>query len=176
MRNRRFTRASDGALVVHLSPDEVALLRQLAGELTELLDDPAADDEVVQRLFPHAYLDPTEEEAEQEWQRLVRPDLVSARLEALRTLVDTLPDEPTSRGRMEARLDDEQEAAWVGVLNDARLTLGTRLGVTEEDDVTQVPPTDPSYVAWNVYSWLTGVQADLVRVLLDGLPRGGDDT
>ena len=38
---------------------------------TTLLEQTDADDAVRDRLFPHAYLDPTEEHAEEEWQRLV---------------------------------------------------------------------------------------------------------
>lgn len=168
--SRHFSRAKDGALVVRLEPEEAALLRQLAGELTEVLENPGADDAVRDRLFPRAYLDPTEESAEDEWQRFVHPDLVSGRLDALKLLVDTLPTEPGRRGRVEGRLTEEQEAAWLGVLNDARLALGTRLGVTDDDDAFSVGPDDPMYVAWNVYAWLTGLQSDLVQVLLAGLP------
>jgi hypothetical protein len=163
---RRFERAKDGALVVRLQTEEVDVLRQLAGELTELFQNPEADDAARDRLFPRAYLDPTEEGAEEEWQRLVHPDLVAQRLAALQLLVDTLPEERTRGGKVEARLDGEQEAAWLGVLNDARLALGSRLGVTEEHDLDDISPDDPTFVAWNVYGWLTALQGELVQVLL----------
>jgi hypothetical protein len=52
------------------------------------------------------------------------------------------------------------------VLNDARLALGTRLEVTEEHDIDNVPEDDPLFVAWNVYGWLTSLQGELVQVLL----------
>jgi hypothetical protein len=163
---RRFERAKNGRLVARLLGEEVELLRGLAGELTTLLDDPDTDDAVTDRLFPHAYLDPTEEHAETEWQRLVHPDLVAQRLAALHLLVDTLPKGETGEV-VEATLDAEQEAAWLGVLNDARLAVGTRLGVTEEDDIDSVAPDDPNFVAWQVYGWLTALQGEMVRVLLD---------
>jgi hypothetical protein len=167
---RRFDRAKSGRLVVALAPEEVDVLRQLAGELTDLFENPQADDAARDRLFPHAYLDPTEEDAEAEWQRLVHPDLVDQRLAALRLLVDTLPASTPSRGgRVETELDEEQETAWLGVLNDARLALGSRLGVTEEYDVDDVARDDPLYVAWNIYGWLTGLQGELVQVLLGGV-------
>jgi hypothetical protein len=76
---------------------------------------------------------------------------------------------PSRSGRVETELDEAQEAAWLGVLNDARLALGSRLGVTEEYDVEEVGSDDPLYVAWNIYGWLTGLQGELVQVLLGGL-------
>jgi hypothetical protein len=167
---RRFDRAKNGRLAVSLATEEVDVLRQLAGELTDLFENPEADDAARDRLFPRAYLDPTEEDAEAEWQRLVHPDLVDQRLAALHLLVDTLPSGAPSRsGRVETELDEAQEAAWLGVLNDARLALGSRLGVTEEYDVDEVGSDDPLYVAWNIYGWLTGLQGELVQVLLGGL-------
>ena len=167
----RFARGKDGALVVRLQTEEVDVLRQLAGELTELFENPEANDAARDRLFPRAYLDPTEEDSEEEWQRLVHPDLVSQRLAALQLLVTTLPEDRTRGGKVEARLDDEQEAAWLGVLNDARLALGSRLGVTEEHDLDDISPDDPTFVAWTVYGWLTSLQGELVQVLLGDLPR-----
>jgi hypothetical protein len=162
----RFERAKDGRLVVRLQPEEVDLLRHLAGDLTELFENPDADKAAHERLFPRAYLDPTEEDAESEWQRLVQPDLVAERLAGLHMLIDTLPSQPARGGRVEAHLDEEQEAAWLGVLNDARLTLGTRLEVSEEYDIDDVAEDDPLFMAWNVYGWLTSLQGELVQVLL----------
>ena len=54
--------------------------------------------------------------------------------------------------------------AWLGVLNDTRLVLGTRLGVTEEEHV--LDPADPDAGAYALYQWLTMVQGDLVQELL----------
>ncbi len=168
----RFERGGDGVLVVTLHGEEIDVLRQLAGELGQLFDAPAPGDPVTDRLFPRAYLDPTEEDAEADWQRLVHPDLVSNRMAALELLVRTLPEDVAPGAVARARLDEEQEAAWVGVLNDARLALGTRLGVSEDDDLDDVDPSDPDFVVWQVYGWLTALQGDLVTVLLGGMPGG----
>jgi hypothetical protein len=190
IRARRFERAKDGQLIVRLHPEEVALLHRLADELQELFDkseasdapgdsaggDNESDQAVLARLFPRAYLDPTEEAAEQEWQRFSNPDLVALRVSALRDLVDSLPVTERRDGRVEGKLDEEHVAAWLGVLNDARLAIGTRLGVTEDDDYTARSPDDASYLAWQVYAWLTDLQADLIDVLLGGMPRGGTDS
>ena len=54
--------------------------------------------------------------------------------------------------------------AWLGVLNDTRLVLGTRLGVTEDEpDIDLDAPEARSYA---VYYWLTGLQGDLIEMLL----------
>ena len=56
------------------------------------------------------------------------------------------------------------QETWLGVLNDTRLVLGTRLGVTEEERV--LDPADPDAGAYALYQWLTWVQGDLVEELL----------
>ena len=54
--------------------------------------------------------------------------------------------------------------AWLGVLNDTRLVLGTRLGVTEDE--RELNPADPQAGAYAMYQWLTWLQGDLVEALL----------
>jgi hypothetical protein len=172
----RFSRTRDGALVVHMATEEIEVLRQLATELGQLLNDPSIDDAVATRLFPRAYLDPTEEQTEEDWQRLVHPELVSSRLAALQLLVDTLPAVSGNDPEwIEARLDAEAEAAWLGVLNDARLALGTRLGVTEDDDFSALAPDEPDFYARQVYLWLSALQEELVQALLATLPDASDE-
>jgi hypothetical protein len=65
-----FRRNRSGGFDVVLAPGEAAVLTRLCEELTTLLadDEPPGDqgDPVLERLFPRAYLDPTEEEAESE--------------------------------------------------------------------------------------------------------------
>jgi hypothetical protein len=51
------------------------------------------------------------------------------------------------------------------VLNDLRLALGTRLGVTEEDD-HDVDATDPREQPRLIYYWLTAVQDSVVHGLM----------
>jgi hypothetical protein len=48
------------------------------------------------------------------------------------------------------------------VLNDLRLALGTRLGITEDDDHVVERPDDPRVV----YYWLTGIQDAVVQALM----------
>ena len=54
--------------------------------------------------------------------------------------------------------------AWLGVLNDTRLVLGTRLGVTEDE--VDIDPESPEAQPWVVYYWLTHLQGELIDQLL----------
>jgi hypothetical protein len=166
----RFERSGEG-LRLTLSEPECDLLRTLPGELRALYEDDSGTDEARGRLFPRAYLDPTEEHAEEEWQELVHPELLSDRLEALGRVTGVL-DAATAgrRGKLVVDLGHDDVNALLGVLNDARLTLGTRLGVTDDSDITDFDPSDPQAPMVAAYSWLTFLEGELVEVLLGDLP------
>ncbi|MEW6473301.1 MAG: DUF2017 family protein [Actinomycetota bacterium] len=158
---------SDGYDVV-LEAGEAAVLTRLCEELTTLLSGGEADggsDPVLERLFPRAYLDPTEEEAERDWQRLVHDDLVDGRRKALASVEGTLAGATVRRGRFELTLSEEQAQDWLAVLNDARLALGTRLQVTEDLDLSGLDPDDPDTAPYAVYWWLGVLEERLVEVL-----------
>ena len=145
-----FARA-DGSYAVELDDGERALLRRLAVELDELV---AADDETVGRLFPAAHRD--DPAAEREYRKLAGESLVSGRLDALREFVVTVG---------ERVLDQGQAEVWCGVLNDLRLVLGERLGVTEELYEQPLDLDDPRVVELSLYGWLTWIQSELVDAL-----------
>ena len=136
----KFRRASDGSYRVNLEDYERALLRTLPAQLRDLL---ATDDPALVRLYPPAYV--SDDEANEEYERLTRGDLTSRRLEALDLLESTVDEE---------RLTEEQMAGWMGALNDLRLVLGTRLDVSEDDYGVEVPDDDPDAQAWAVYGYL----------------------
>jgi len=149
-----FARA-DGSYAVDLAARERELLASLTGDLEELV---AAEDETVGRLFPAAYED--DPVAEEEYRKLAGGSLVSGRLEALRVFRATVG---------EKRLGHEQAEIWCGVLNDLRLVLGERLGVTEELYERGIDPHHPNAVELSVYGWLTWLQAGLVDALASRL-------
>ncbi len=164
--SRRFTPRRGGRIDLTLEAPEAELLRGLPAELRALYEndnpDPARD-----RLFPRAYLDPTEEEAEEEWQKLVFPELLRARLEALGRLTAALEQaETTRKDRVVVHLEPDDVQAWLGVLNDARLALGTRIGVTDGTDLTELDPDDPNAPVIAAYAWLTYLEGELVDTLL----------
>ncbi len=163
-----FRRNRAAGFDVVLEAGEAAVLTRLCEELTTLLadDEPGqAPDPVLERLFPRAYLDPTEEEAESDWQRLVHGDLVDGRRRALATVEGTLAGAQLRRGRYELTLTAEQAQAWLAVLNDARLALGTRLEVTENMDLSGLDPDDPDTAPFAVYWWLGVLEEALIDVL-----------
>jgi hypothetical protein len=185
-----FRKNRRGELVVRLQPEELAVLRGLPSELRPLVDEPepagepdvtaadpeadrapnadeSAEDKVRRRLFPLAYLDPTEEEAEKEWQRIVHPDLVRSKLESLSTLAATLERASENKGRVDIVLSPEETEAWLGTLNDARLALGVALNVTEDVDMeARIRAEDAGAPGYAMYAWLTELQAALVDALL----------
>jgi hypothetical protein len=159
---------SDGFDVV-LEAGEAAVLTRLCEELTTLLSadegEPEAADPVLERLFPRAYLDPTEENAESDWQRLVHGDLLDGRRRALATVEGTLAGAELRRNRFELTLSEEQALDWLAVLNDARLALGTRLQVTEDLDLSGLDPDDPDTAPFAVYWWLGVLEERLIDAL-----------
>ena len=166
-----FTRNGAGGLDLTLTSEERDLLRTLPVELRALYQaGPDDADPVQSRLFPRAYLDPTAEDAEREWRELVHPELVRDRLASLDRLLDSLEATPGSRGTVALSLDDEAIGALLSVLNDARLALGTRLGVTEDTDYDELDPNDPRAPEIAAYAWLTYVEGELIETLLADLP------
>jgi Domain of unknown function (DUF2017) len=142
-------RRKSGVLRVELTDTEVALLSGLLDDFADTVAESDADDPVIQRLYPAGYTD--DQAAAQEYRELVEDDLRAERIGRLQACRAELP---AGGGRM--ALDDEATDRWLRVLNDLRLALGTRLGVTEEAEL------DDSQPAVQIYSWLTAVQDMLV--------------
>jgi hypothetical protein len=139
---------------MRLDPGEHALLIALLEQLAEVVADEAdAGDPVQERLFPDAYDD---EDAARDYRDITERTLRRERVERVRACQDEVAEE--------IRLDDAAADRWLRVLNDLRLALGTRLGVTEEWD-HDVDPADPSQLPQATYLWLTSVQDLLVRAV-----------
>ncbi len=163
---RRWEPGPDHSMVLSVSELELELLRSLPDDMRTVLltsdDDPARA-----RLFPRAYSDPMADREDAQWRETVYPDLVDQRFEALDLIAGTL-DRAVVAGRddewREVTLTADEVQAWLAVLNDVRLVLGTRLGVT--DDHEQVAQDDPDAPAWELYDWLTHLQGSLVETLL----------
>lgn len=169
--NERFERLSGFGLRMTLSEPEHELLRALPDELRAVYGETDDADPVRARLFPRAYLDPTAEEAERDWRALVHPELVRERLAALDRVVGSLEAADRRRGEFTLELAVDDVTAWLRVLNDARLALGTRLGVTEETTVDDLDPDDPATPGLAAYAWLTYLEGELVETLLEDLPE-----
>jgi len=120
----------------------------------------APEDPVLARLLPDGYRD--DPEAAGEFRRYTEPELRSGKQQAAQEMLDTLPD---TGGRIQ--LTRDQAVAWLKALNDVRLALGVRLGVTEdfEEQWASLSTEDPQWAAFEVYAWLGAVQESLVQAL-----------
>lgn len=134
--------------VVHLQREELELVARLCAELRALvLSDDPQHAPLLRRLFPPAYHLADDEEAEAEYQRLMREELVASRLESLSMVEATLlSDEP---------MDEAAMAAFVQSLNGVRLVLGTLLDVSEEHDPSAVADDDPMVGEHHLYTFLS---------------------
>jgi hypothetical protein len=177
-----FRRNRRGHVWLHLPDAERALMRDLLDQMAGMLEpdepsepvdpleelvgiDPLAvrpADPALARLFPDAYTDP---EAADEFRRFTMRDLRAGKRDNAATALATLdrPD-PT-------RLTQQECQAWLGTLNDLRLTLGTRLAVTEDESAPflEVPEDDSRRALYLVYDWLTYHQDRLVAALVKGV-------
>jgi hypothetical protein len=156
----------DLSSLLSVAEEELNAEHEAAGEAGgEPLDDrtgePAArpapgaltDDPALARLFPDGYTD--DDRASAEFRELVAADLLSERTSRLAACRAELP---LGGGRF--TLDDEAADRWIRVLNDLRLTIGVRIGVTEDDDL------DPRAESTTLYRWLSVVQELLVDELI----------
>ena len=185
----RFRRTRSGVIQLTLGADEHGVLQHVLGEMTELLaesrdadgddldeDDPLAralgigtateapEDPALARLFPDGYAD--DAEASADFRRYTEPGLRSTKSEALATALATMAEVPHRLA-----LTPEQTMAWLSALNDTRLVLGERLGVTEDLDelVSSLVPDDPRLALLWVYDRLSYLQESLVEALADDL-------
>jgi len=182
-----FRSVRGGGARAWLAAAEASLLRSLVGQVMALVepedhDDPGPDvdaelaaleamvqgtgadqppeDPVLARLLPDGYRD--DPAAAGEFRKYTEPALRSAKHQAAREMLDTLPD---AGGRIQ--LTQDQALSWLKALNDVRLALGVRLGVTEEfeEQWGRLQPDDPQWSAFEVYAWLGAVQESLVQAL-----------
>ena len=135
-----------GGYAINLADAERALLERLLGELSQLLIGDA-DVPALRRMFPPAYHLESDEEAEAEYQRLMREDLVASRLDALTTVAAALRDHTV--------LDEGGLGALMQSLNALRLALGTMLDVDESHDLDDVSPDDPLVGEHHLYGYLS---------------------
>jgi uncharacterized protein DUF2017 len=182
-----FRRAPDG-VSARFTPAQAGIVRMLAGQMADLIAGPggqdsaadkppaepddlaamvgdqgpsqAPDDPVLARLLPDAYA--SDPEAAADFRRFTEPDLRSGKVAAARTVLATLPGKG---GRV--RLSAQDAEAWLRALNDVRLALGVRLGITDdyEGELPRTEPDDPRAAYLQVYDWLTFLQETLVRAL-----------
>jgi Domain of unknown function (DUF2017) len=138
------------------------------GRPDEAGEQPAAPvDPVLERLFPRAYLEPEDVDRDAEYHQLVRNDLLESKLANLDVITKTLDRGTVSMRRWTVDLTEEEAGAWLGALNDLRLALGVRLGITEDFE-GDVDPSDPQAPALHVLSYLGWLEENLLEALTSG--------
>ncbi len=151
-------RREGDSYVINLGRDETSLVLRLIGELRALLTDPepTSDAQVLMvRLFPVAH--PHDEKLEAEYQGWMRTDLVQSKLAAIAIVEDALEGN--------GGVDEGQLMAFMQALNSLRLVLGTLVGVSDDPAVDEVAPAYADSTEYALYSYLSWLLEDCVRVL-----------
>lgn len=221
----KFVRDDDGTIRIVFTSQEAHVVINLTAQLLELLGEGSLnadieadplfqmmglgaseqppEDPVLRRLLPSAYKD---QKSASEFRRYTEHGLREKKrahahlvYEALTpTDDDWSADQPIDRGSLEVSILEPEAMAWLGALNDLRLALAVRLGISKEfderDQKTQKVPTgpgdadsnekadlhkkyelmtdsDPMKAVYAVYSWLGWLQQSLLEVLMGS----GDD-
>jgi hypothetical protein len=187
VRRWRRVQTADGARFVSaLEPHEVALLKNMATSIQEMLDDRQAgspsdpleeitgirtgnpkppEDATLSRLLPGFVKDPqagqaTPEESNSVLRSLHEPAIIDAKIVAAQRLLATLPE-----GGGQLELSEADAQAWIAAINDIRLALGTMLGIGPEMP-DRLPAGHPMAIHLEVYGWLTVLQEYLVLGLM----------
>lgn len=177
-----FRRNRHGKVWLHLGDLDRGLMGDLLEQMASLLEEPEADtpvdplaelvgidptamrpeDPALARLFPDAYEDPDDAA---EFRRFTQRDLRTTKLDNVAVVTQTLArPNPTQLSEVEC-------LAWLGALNDLRLTLGARLEISEDrsEEFHALPEDDPRRAMYVVYDWLTYHQDRLVQALQKGI-------
>jgi hypothetical protein len=159
---RRMFRPTGQGFAVGLDPDARRWVIDLAEQLDELLDS-GADGTELRRLFPTAYADDPERDAG--YQILARQQLIDSRREAIAMM---------KASATQSVWTEDDLSAWLGIVNDLRLVLGTQLDVSEDDDL-DIDPATPEAAAHLVYHQLGYLLSEIVDALTTVLPPPSDD-
>jgi len=122
--------------------------------------DQPPDDPVLARLLPDGYSD--DPEASAEFRRYTEETLRSGKIASAQTVLSSLPP-----GGGQVELSEPECQQWLKALNDVRLALSVRLGITEdnEDMSERMAADDPRAAYVWVYQWLAYLQESLVEAL-----------
>lgn len=137
-------------------------LNSLLDQLRDVLMNDSNSD-VARRLFPAAYHQ--DEQHEQEYQRLMRNELLSSRLASL-TLTSSMLERDQGAGQ--ANLTPDELDAFMRSINSLRLILGTLLDVHEDEFEEEIEENEPGYGQYQLYLYLGWLLDWIVRVQTEG--------
>ncbi|MEO5632607.1 DUF2017 family protein [Gaiella sp.] len=156
MPSRRIQPDRKGGYYLRLPPEEREILHSLPGQMRAVME---TDDPSLRRLFPPAY--PDDSEADDEFRRLMREEILDGKLKALRIVEETADAD---------HLTDEQLEGWLGALESLRLYLGTQLDISEATYESDLDPDNPDAPALALYGYLSWLQEEAVAALSANLP------
>jgi hypothetical protein len=166
--NIKRSRAAKGTLVISFTEPEVDLLRMLLDELDELVEVLDGGNQMTKRLFPAGYRD--DEVASEDFRDLTQTSLQQERRDRYGQCRAELPFSSEAGGVSAAvagklTVTAETSQRWLIAINDMRLALGTRLGVTAAP-LEEVESDHPDAGARMAYHWLTSLQDNLLTQLM----------
>lgn len=183
-----FQRTATGRVVLRVDQVERGLLMSVARQVMDLVQpleaspdqDPLAaqvgwvdadvgisDDPAMARLLPDAYDDPDDA---REFRRFTENDLRQSKMQHAMTVVEEIE-------RSGEKVAVTSTDSWLGLLNDARIAIGTRIQISEDnhEELAGLPDDDPRSGLFHVYDWLTFLQESLVRCMDPALYGFSDD-
>ena len=183
-----FQRTATGRVVLSVDQVERGLLMSVARQVMDLVQpaeaspdqDPLAaqlgwvdgdvgisDDPAVARLLPDAYDDPDDA---REFRRFTENDLRQSKMQHAMTVVEEIE-------RSGEKVAVTSTDSWLGLLSDARIAIGTRIQISEDnhEELAGLPDDDPRSGLFHVYDWLTFLQESLVRCMDPALYGFSDD-
>ena len=142
------TRLDATSYSLNIDASDRTTLNGLLDQLRDVLMHDSSSD-IARRLFPAAYHQ--DEQHEQEYQRLMRDELLSSRLASL-SLTSTLLERESVADKVVLTADELD--ALMRSINSLRLVLGTLLDVDEDEFEAGLNEDDPAYGQYQLYSYL----------------------
>jgi len=126
-----------------------------------------SDDPAVARLLPDAYDDPDDA---RDFRRFTENDLRQSKMQHAMTVLEEIE-------RSGEKVSVTSTDSWLGLLNDARIAIGTRIQISEDNhgELAELPDDDPRSGLFHFYDWLTFLQESLVRCMTPALYGFSDD-
>lgn len=141
-----------------LTDQELMVLQAVSPILRPVVEGDLSGEPEAERLLPSASRDDPEVAAS--FRAMAHDELVKAKLRAIDRFGEAVgePNHDASKRKWIRDLDVEETAAWMSVLNDTRLVLGTRIGVTEDmyEELDEDLLDDPRHQMYWVLSELLG--------------------
>ncbi len=153
----------DGLIEIRLDETEADILLALSKRLDSIVGEAdTAGDSVLRRLRPDAY--PDDRLAEEEFRDSVGRSIDQDRHETAGLVADALDRGRLPDGSVRAQVDADGADAFVKSINQIRLTVGTLLGIENDDNTFEsLDRDDPMYPQASVYMWLGYVLECLIQ-------------